>query len=119
MTERPTAEAFDDVLVLRPAAEHLKLEAAMAIADTLAEPRFATARKVCVVLNQVKYVDSTAISLLVRIGAERTLRLAELSTRVRRVLETMDLIQLFDVDATEEDALAAFAADDAQAAGDT
>ena len=108
MSDLPTAEACGDVLVLRPAAEHLKLEAAMNIADTLAEPRFASVQKVVVVLNRVKYVDSTAISLLVRMGAERQLRLAELSARVRKVLDSMELLALFDVYPTEEDALVAF-----------
>jgi len=103
------AEAIGDVLVLRPANEHLKLEAADAIAQTLSHPAYAAVQKVIVVLNHVQYVDSTGISLLVRIGSERTLRLADISPKVRKILEAMDLAALFAIDDTEADALSALA----------
>lgn len=109
MSDRQTAEAVGDVLVLRPAHEHLKLEAADAIAQLLARPAYQSVKKICVVLNAVNYVDSTGISLLVRIGSERRLRLCALSTKVRRVLEAMDLAALFDIDETESDSIVAFA----------
>jgi anti-anti-sigma factor len=108
--DQAAAEAVGDVLVLRPANEHLKLDAAQAIAELLESPRYQAVRKVCVVLGRVRYVDSTAISLLVRIGAERQLRLAELSARIWTVFQNMNLLPLFQTHPTEADALAAFAA---------
>lgn len=110
MAEQSTAEAIGDVLVLRPANEHLKLDAAQAIAELLESARYLAVRKVLVVLGRVRYVDSTAISLLVRIGAERQLRLAELSARVWTVFQNMGLLPLFQTHPTERDALDAFAA---------
>ena len=109
MSEAPLAEAIGDVLVFRPASEHFKLDAAEAVSDLLDEPRFRNVRKVVVVLSRVRYIDSTGVSLLVRIGAERQLRLCELSARVRKVLGTLDLLNLFDVDPTEQDSLVALA----------
>lgn len=103
------AEAVGDVLVLRPANEHLKLEAADAIAQTLSHPAYEAVQKIVVVLNHVQYIDSTGISLLVRISSERAVRLADLSPKVRKILEAMDLAALFSIDETEADALAAFA----------
>ena len=110
MGEQATAEAIGDVLVLRPANEHLKLDAAQAIAELLESPRFEGVRKVLVVLARVRYVDSTSISLLVRISAERQLRLAELSARVWAPFPNMNLLALFQVHPSEREALDAFAA---------
>jgi len=107
--EPKTAEAKGDVLVLRPAAAHLKLEAAQAISDTLASPTYRAVRKIVVVLSRVEYIDSTAISLLVRIASERQLRLCELSAKIRKVLENLRLVGLFEVHDSEAEALAAFA----------
>lgn len=110
MGDQATAEAIGDVLVLRPANEHLKLDAAQAIAELLESPRYEGVRKILVVLGRVRYVDSTAISLLVRIGAERQLRLAELSARVWTLFQNMSLLPLFQIHPTERDGLDAFAA---------
>ncbi|MCI0339674.1 MAG: STAS domain-containing protein [Planctomycetales bacterium] len=108
MPEAPIAEAVGDVLVLRPAAEHLKLEAAQAIAALLVEPRFKDVKKVLVVLERVRYVDSTGISLLVRMGSERALRLSNLSARIQSVLGGLKMLSLFQIHASEAEALAAF-----------
>lgn len=108
MGDPKTAEAIGDVLVLRPAAAHLKLEAAQAIAETLASPVYHAVRKIVVVLSRVEYIDSTAISLLVRIATERQLRLCALSPKIRKVLENLRLVGLFEAHDTEAQALAAF-----------
>ncbi len=108
MSDSPTAEAVGDVLVLRPAVEHLKLEAAQAIAGLLADEKFRGVKKVLVVLDRVRYVDSTGISLLVRVGSERQLRLSNLSTRIQSVLSGLKMLSLFHIHASEAEALAAF-----------
>jgi anti-anti-sigma factor len=66
--------------------------------------------KVVINLAQVHYMSSAAIGALVRIGSECQLKLADISAVVRKLLELGEILPLFEVVGSEEQALKEFTA---------
>jgi anti-anti-sigma factor len=66
------------------------------------------ARNVIMNLNNVDYIDSTAISLLVRVSNERGLRLANVSSSVANILKKMQIYDLLYILPSEYEARQSF-----------
>ncbi len=98
-----------DVLLVRMAHVHLKFAQAQELSDALDEADLAGYRRVVFNLDGVEYIDSSGISVLVRLAAERQLRLCCLGAAVEAVLRKMNMHDLFAVFETERAAMDSFA----------
>ena len=97
------------MLLVRMAHVHLKLAQAEELSATVAEADLADYRRVVFNLGGVEYIDSSGISVLVRLAAGRQLRLCCLGRGVEAVLRKMNMLDLFAVFETERAAMDSFA----------
>ncbi len=101
-------ETVQDVLVIRLKGRILH-EVSEELLGFLASTQSGAGRKVVINLAEVNYMSSSAIGALVRIGSECRLKLADLSEVVRKLLELGEILPLFEVVGTEDQAVREFA----------
>lgn len=100
-------ETVGDVLVVRLKGRILH-EVAEELVGFLASMPRGHEQRVVINLAEVHYMSSAAIGALVRIGSECKLKLAELSEVVKKLLELGEILPLFDLAHSEDQALKDF-----------
>jgi anti-anti-sigma factor len=87
-------EVTDGILIFRFSSHRFTLPEAQIISDTIYESFDGIVRNVIINLNGVDYIDSAAISLVVRVTNEMGLRIVNVSEAVENTLRKM---QIFDL----------------------
>ncbi len=100
------------VVIVRCGTPKLRLPEAEHLAQVIDEGH-PTAKAIILNLHGVEFIDSTGISLLVRVASMRTLILCRLGTTVSNILETTGMLKLLNVDESERQAMDRFAAGNA------
>jgi anti-anti-sigma factor len=100
------------VVIVRCGTPKLRLDEAEHLARVI-DQGHPTAKAVILNLHGVQFIDSTGISLLVRVASMRTLILCRLGPTVSDILETTGMLKLLNVDASERQAMDRFAAGNA------
>lgn len=95
------------VLVLRMRARIVQ-DVSEALMDFVSKRDLGPEGRLILNLSEVVYMSSSAIGALVRIGSECRLKLAAPSDAVRKVLELGEILPMFDIASSEEQALADF-----------
>ena len=87
-------EVTDGILIFRFSSHRFTLPEAQIISDTIYDSFVSVVRNVIINLNGVDYIDSAAISLIVRITNEMGLRIVNVSDMVENILRK---IQIYDL----------------------
>ncbi|MHC4780856.1 MAG: STAS domain-containing protein [Planctomycetota bacterium] len=101
-------EIMDGLLILRFRSSDFALTEAMEVRDVIYEKLKGVAKNVILNLNGVRYIDSTAISLLVRISNELGLRIVNVSDSVADTLKKMRIHDLLYILPSEYEARRSF-----------
>lgn len=83
-----------DVLVLNFLTERFELPEARMLEDLIFEKFSNQNGKIVLNLSNTDYINSTAVSVLVRIGSELDLKLSDLKPEVIHILETIGIFEL-------------------------
>lgn len=97
-------EVADGILIFRFSSERFTLSEAMFVSDTLYDRFEGIVRNVILNLNGVEYIDSAAISLMVRITNEMGLRIVNVSDAVERILRKIQIYDLLYILSSEYEA---------------
>ncbi|MHC4599678.1 MAG: STAS domain-containing protein [Planctomycetota bacterium] len=101
-------EITEGLLILRFRSAEFSLAEAMEVRDIIYEKLKGVAKNIILNLNGVTYVDSTAISLLVRISNELGLRIVNVSETVAHTLRKMRIFDLLYILPSEYEARRSF-----------
>ena len=101
-------EITEGLLIIRFRSSDFALAEAMEVRDIVYERLKGVAKNVILNLNGVTYVDSTAISLLVRISNELGLRIVNVSDAVAHTLRKMRIYDLLYILPSEYEARRSF-----------
>lgn len=101
--------ADHQVLVVRVTSDHLELDEAQSLLRLIFESSTGQAPNILLNLAGVRYINSTGVSLLVRIGTERVLRVVNLNPSVVKVLDSIGILSLLKIHRSEREAMEAFA----------
>ena len=96
-------------MVVRITSDHFELEEAQSHSRLIFESSSGAAPRVLLNFAGVKYINSTGVSLLVRIGTERELRVVNLNPNVIKVMDSIGILPLLKIHRTEREAMEAFA----------
>jgi anti-anti-sigma factor len=99
-------------VIVRAGTSRLRLDEAQQLSKLIDEDH-PDATAIILNLHGVDYIDSTGISLLVRVASMRPLLLCRLSAMVSDVLDSTGMLKLLNVDASERQAMDRFIAGDA------
>ena len=102
------ALADNGVLVVRVTANRFELEQAQSLSALLFESPTGKHDQVLLNLAGVEYITSTGVSLLVRLGTERNLRVANVHPAVAKVMGAIGLLPLLKIHRSEREAMEAF-----------
>ena len=102
------AVAPKGVLVVRVTSDKFELEQAQSLSELVFETPAGSPKRVLVNMAGVKYISSTGVSLLVRLGTERVLRIVNLNPAVSRVMDSIGILTLLQVHRSEREAMDAF-----------
>jgi anti-anti-sigma factor len=97
-----------DILVLNFLTERFELREAKMLEDMIFEKLTERNEKVVLNLSNTDYINSTAVSVLVRIAAEKRLRLSDLKPEVISILDTIGIFELLKTYPSVRDACIAF-----------
>jgi anti-anti-sigma factor len=101
-------EIANGVLILRFQSSRFTLAEAIEVRDLVYEKFSGTLKNVILNLNGVDYIDSAAISLIVRVSNELGLRITNVSPPVVAILSKMQLFDLLYVLPSEYEARRSF-----------
>jgi anti-anti-sigma factor len=87
-------EVADGILIFRFSSKRFTLAEAQVISNVIFERFDGVIRNLIINLNGVEYIDSSAISLMVRLSNEMGLRIVNVSTPVEHTLRK---IQIYDL----------------------
>jgi anti-anti-sigma factor len=87
-------EMTDGILIFRFSSDRFTLTEAMIISDVIFTRLEGIVRNIIINLNGVEYIDSAAISLVVRVSNEMGLRIVNISDNVENILRK---IQIYDL----------------------
>ena len=104
--------AENGVVIVRCATPKLRLDEAQHLSTVLDEEH-PSAKAIILNLHGVEYIDSTGISLLVRVASMRTLMLCRLGESVTRTLESTGMLKLLNVYESERQAMDEYTAGNA------
>lgn len=96
------------VLIVRILDDRFELEQAQILSRLIFESTAGDAPRILLNFAGVRYINSTGVSLLVRIGTERELRVINVNPSVRKVMDSIGILPLLKVHRTEQEALDAF-----------
>ena len=97
------------VLVVRVTSDHFELDESQSLFRLVFESTDGQSPRILLNFAGVKYINSTGVSLLVRIGTERELRVVHLNPDVIRVMDSIGILGLLNVHRSEREAMEAFA----------
>lgn len=100
------------VVIVRAFTNRLRLDEAQSL-SALIDEVYPEAPAIILNLHGIDFIDSTGISLLVRVASMRTLMLCRLSPTVEEILDTTGMLRLLNVDASERQAMDRYAAGEA------
>lgn len=106
-----TTLAEHGVVIVRCGTPRLRLEEAQHL-STLIDTEHPDAKALILNLHGVEFIDSTGISLLVRVASMRSLLLCRLGEAVTRILESTGMLKLLNVYESERQAMDRYAAGD-------
>jgi anti-anti-sigma factor len=98
-------EKKNGALVLRTSGKDFVMEHAQDVVDLVFE-KMEASRDVVLDLGGVVYINSSGISVIIRLNLERNLRLVNPSTMVRDILELTGVLPFVPTYASVEEALA-------------
>ena len=101
-------EITEGLLIMRFRSERFTLPEAMEVRDIIYEKMQGVPKHVIINLNGVEYIDSTAISLLVRVSNEIGLRIVNVSRGVENILKKMRIYDLLYILPSEYEARRSF-----------
>lgn len=101
--------ADHQVLVIRVTSDRFELDEAQSLLRLVFESSSGLAPNILLNFAGVKYLNSTGVSLLVRIGTERALRVVNLNPSVVKVLDSIGILALLKIHRSEREAMEAFA----------
>jgi len=101
-------EITEGIVILRFRSDRFTLSEAEEMRDILYDKLQAVVRNVILNLNGVEYIDSTAISLIVRISNEMGLRIVNVSDAVSGILKKMRIYDLLFILPSEYEARRSF-----------
>ena len=96
------------VFKVRITDDRFELEQAQSLSRLIFESTTGDAPRILLNFSGVRYINSTGVSLLVRIGTERELRVVHLNPDVTKVMDSIGILPLLKIHRTESEALAAF-----------
>lgn len=99
------------VVIVRCATPRLRLDEAQRL-SALFDTDHADAKAIILNLHGVEFIDSTGISLLVRVASMRPMLLCRLGGAVARILESTGMLKLLNVYESERQAMDRYAAGD-------
>ena len=102
------ARADHSVLVIRVTSDHFELDEAQSLSRLVFESTDGQSPRILLNFAGVKYINSTGVSLLVRIGTERELRVVHLNPNVIRVMDSIGILALLQIHRSEREAMEAF-----------
>jgi len=97
-----------DILVLNFLTERFELREAKMLEDMIFQKLTGRNEKVVLNLSNTDYINSTAVSILVRIAAEKRLRLSDLKPQVVHILDTIGIFEFLKTHPSVQDACIAF-----------
>ncbi|MHC5038637.1 MAG: STAS domain-containing protein [Planctomycetota bacterium] len=97
-------EVTDGILIIRFRSANFSLPEAIEVRDIIYGKLQGVTKNVILNLNGVNYIDSTAISLVVRISNEMGLRIANVSEPVALTLKQMRIFDLLYILSSEFEA---------------
>ncbi|GEM_PF-2794997 len=97
-------EITEGILIIRFRSSNFALPEASEVRDIIYDRLKSMARNVIINLNGVNYIDSTAISLLVRVSNEMGLRIVNVSENVASILRKMKIHDLLYILGSEFEA---------------
>jgi anti-anti-sigma factor len=96
------------VLAIRITEDRFELDQAQSVSRLIFESTQGDAPRILLNFAGVRYINSTGVSLLVRIGTERELRVVNVNPAVRKVMDSIGILPLLNIHRTEQEALDAF-----------
>ncbi len=97
-------EVADGILIFRFSSSRFTLPEAEIISDVIYKKFDGIVRNVIINLNGVDYIDSAAISLVVRISNDMGLRIVNVSDAVEKILRKIQIFDLLYILRSEYDA---------------
>jgi len=102
------ATADKGVLAVRITDDRFELDQAQSLSRLIFESTTGDSPRILLNFAGVRYINSTGVSLLVRIGTERELRVINVNPAVRKVMDSIGILPLLKIHRNEQDALDAF-----------